>query len=254
VRGAAFVFIAVAVGAAVGAANAAVDGGNRPAACAPGYSPCLPVVADLDCDEIPESQKPVRVTGSDQYRLDADGDGFGCDQGGGSSSPSVSAGSGNISRRKAATLAFSTTEGAHYDARTPVKFIANPPSGLRAGSLVAAAATYRDYGAGRPSALVRLFVYGSRDAAVSALHSICPATACSRSSAAAKFGITLRSRAWPSPPGNCVRLSSHRDNIVVVVDTCAARDDDGDRYSVGKLKFDTAYLVGAVHARARRLF
>jgi endonuclease YncB( thermonuclease family) len=47
-------------------------GGN----CMSGYAPCLPVVADLDCGDI---GGPVRVTGSDPYRLDADGDGIGCD-------------------------------------------------------------------------------------------------------------------------------------------------------------------------------
>lgn len=44
--------------------------------CMAGYSPCLPIVADLDCGEIGH---PVRVTGSDPYRLDRDGDGTGCD-------------------------------------------------------------------------------------------------------------------------------------------------------------------------------
>lgn len=44
--------------------------------CMVGYSPCLPIVADLDCGEIGH---PVRVTGSDPYRLDRDGDGTGCD-------------------------------------------------------------------------------------------------------------------------------------------------------------------------------
>jgi hypothetical protein len=33
----------------------------------------------MDCADIPDSKKPVRVTGSDPYRLDADGDGFGCE-------------------------------------------------------------------------------------------------------------------------------------------------------------------------------
>lgn len=52
-----------------------VSGGGRNN-CMAGYSPCLPVVSDLDCGEI---NGPVRVTGSDPYRLDADGDGIGCD-------------------------------------------------------------------------------------------------------------------------------------------------------------------------------
>jgi endonuclease YncB( thermonuclease family) len=44
--------------------------------CMAGYEPCLQVLADLDCAEIGH---PVRVTGNDPYRLDADGDGVGCD-------------------------------------------------------------------------------------------------------------------------------------------------------------------------------
>jgi endonuclease YncB( thermonuclease family) len=47
--------------------------------CEPGYSPCLPVTGDLDCADIPASEKPVHVTGSDPYRLDANGDGLGCE-------------------------------------------------------------------------------------------------------------------------------------------------------------------------------
>jgi endonuclease YncB( thermonuclease family) len=48
------------------------QGGN----CMAGYAPCLPIVADLGCGEIGH---PVTVTGRDPYRLDADGDGVGCD-------------------------------------------------------------------------------------------------------------------------------------------------------------------------------
>lgn len=51
---------------------------NSGPGCQPGYSPCLPRVADLNCADIPSSQKPVRVTGSDPYRLDGNGDGWGC--------------------------------------------------------------------------------------------------------------------------------------------------------------------------------
>ena len=43
--------------------------------CAPGYQPCLPVVADLDCSEV---RQQVSVTGDDPYGLDRDGDGLGC--------------------------------------------------------------------------------------------------------------------------------------------------------------------------------
>ncbi|KQV74598.1 hypothetical protein ASC61_06035 [Aeromicrobium sp. Root344] len=45
-------------------------------ACMAGYSPCLPIVADLNC---PDIGHPVQVTGSDPYRLDRDHDGTGCD-------------------------------------------------------------------------------------------------------------------------------------------------------------------------------
>jgi len=52
--------------------------------CTPGYSPCLPRAYDYDCrgngGNGPEYvDSPVRVTGSDPYDLDRDGDGVGCD-------------------------------------------------------------------------------------------------------------------------------------------------------------------------------
>jgi endonuclease YncB( thermonuclease family) len=48
--------------------------------CHPDYSPCLPAGRDLDCPEIAANLKPIRVIGgSDPYRLDADGDGLGCE-------------------------------------------------------------------------------------------------------------------------------------------------------------------------------
>jgi len=31
--------------------------------CEPGYSPCLPIVSDLDCGDISDSLKPIHVTG-----------------------------------------------------------------------------------------------------------------------------------------------------------------------------------------------
>ena len=51
--------------------------------CTPGYSPCLPPASDYDClggtGDGPEFTGFVRVTGSDPYGLDSDGDGFGCE-------------------------------------------------------------------------------------------------------------------------------------------------------------------------------
>ena len=58
--------------------GAAGGGGASAGGCEPGYAPCLPVVGDLDCGDIPASKTPVRVTGSDPYRLDGNGDGLGC--------------------------------------------------------------------------------------------------------------------------------------------------------------------------------
>ena len=48
--------------------------------CHPSYTPCLPVTGDLDCADVRAlGVAPVRVTGSDPYRLDGDGDGYGCE-------------------------------------------------------------------------------------------------------------------------------------------------------------------------------
>lgn len=47
--------------------------------CHPNYSPCLPIVDDLDCADIPTGKRPVVVKrGNDPYRLDGDGDGIAC--------------------------------------------------------------------------------------------------------------------------------------------------------------------------------
>jgi len=53
-------------------------GGGSGGGCEPGYSPCLPATGDLNCSDIAADKKPVRVTGSDPYGLDRDGDGTGC--------------------------------------------------------------------------------------------------------------------------------------------------------------------------------
>lgn len=55
------------------------------ARCTAGYSPCLPPASDYDCfggdGNGPQYvYGPVRVTGSDPYGLDHDGDGKGCEE------------------------------------------------------------------------------------------------------------------------------------------------------------------------------
>ena len=48
--------------------------------CHPSYSNCLPIVADLDCPDVRAMGKaPVTVKGPDEYRLDRDNDGLGCE-------------------------------------------------------------------------------------------------------------------------------------------------------------------------------
>lgn len=50
------------------------------ATCHPSYVPCLPVVDDLNCPEVVAlGAAPVTVIGPDEYGLDADGDGIGCE-------------------------------------------------------------------------------------------------------------------------------------------------------------------------------
>ena len=56
------------------------DGGS----CTPGYEPCVPVASDVDCAGGSGNGPayvggPIRVTGSDPYDLDRDGDGIACD-------------------------------------------------------------------------------------------------------------------------------------------------------------------------------
>jgi resuscitation-promoting factor RpfB len=52
--------------------------------CDPNYSGCVPIASDVDCaggsgNGPAYVQGPVRVIGTDIYRLDADGDGIGCE-------------------------------------------------------------------------------------------------------------------------------------------------------------------------------
>ncbi len=49
-------------------------------ACMAGYSPCLPITGDLDCADVRAlGRAPVLVSGDDPYRLDSDGNGYGCE-------------------------------------------------------------------------------------------------------------------------------------------------------------------------------
>jgi micrococcal nuclease len=48
--------------------------------CHPSYDPCLPVVADMNCPAVRAmGAAPVKVIGPDEYRLDSDHDGRGCE-------------------------------------------------------------------------------------------------------------------------------------------------------------------------------
>ncbi len=48
--------------------------------CHPSYDPCLPIVDDLDCPDVRDmGLAPVTIIGPDDYRLDRDGDGLGCE-------------------------------------------------------------------------------------------------------------------------------------------------------------------------------
>jgi len=48
--------------------------------CHSSYDPCLPIVADMSCPEVRAmGVAPVHVIGPDDYRLDADHDGLGCE-------------------------------------------------------------------------------------------------------------------------------------------------------------------------------
>jgi micrococcal nuclease len=48
--------------------------------CHPSYDPCLPIVNDLNCPDVRAlGLAPVHVIGPDDYRLDSDHDGVGCE-------------------------------------------------------------------------------------------------------------------------------------------------------------------------------
>ena len=75
---------AAARAAAAAAAAAAAPPTTTAANCTPGYDPCIPPGADVDCAGGSGNgpryvQGPVTVTGNDPYGLDRDHDGTGCE-------------------------------------------------------------------------------------------------------------------------------------------------------------------------------
>jgi micrococcal nuclease len=53
---------------------------TKASSCHPSYTPCLPIVGDLNCPDVRAMGKaPVTVIGPDDYNLDRDHDGIGCE-------------------------------------------------------------------------------------------------------------------------------------------------------------------------------
>ncbi|MFD3748156.1 hypothetical protein [Nocardia sp. NPDC058633] len=57
--------------------------GAQPSNCHDSYTPCLPIVSDVDCEggsgNGPVYTGRVQVIGPDDYGLDRDGNGIGCE-------------------------------------------------------------------------------------------------------------------------------------------------------------------------------
>jgi len=66
----------IALAGIIGLGVLTVNGTMGSEACSPNYEPCLPVVDDLNCSDL-ETQ--ARVIGEDEYNLDRDGNGIGCE-------------------------------------------------------------------------------------------------------------------------------------------------------------------------------
>ncbi|MEU1983077.1 hypothetical protein [Nocardia sp. NPDC019395] len=69
--------------ASFGLIGAAGPAGAQPVDCHDSYDPCVPVTSDVDCEDGdgdgPEYTGQVNVIGPDEYDLDADGNGIGCE-------------------------------------------------------------------------------------------------------------------------------------------------------------------------------
>lgn len=215
-------------------------------ACKPGYSPCLPVVTDLNCGDIPDSKKPITVTGSDPYNLDRDGDGIACEIGSAGGGATTTAGPCAVK----ASSVFLTPKRAYYATRTPVARLA-VPSSLSAQLCSAAHATYRDTGPGAPSSAVALYLYRSTASATAALAALCPGSRCSKSEAGKKVGAAIRFRQDGTSP-LCVLLVAQKGPVTVRVRACGVTQD-GKPYTVPKLKYDASFVAGAFISRGLAL-
>lgn len=69
--------------AAAGTVLAAQPAAAQPGQCHASYDPCVPVTSDVDCaggnGNGPAYTGQVRVIGPDEYDLDRDGNGIGCE-------------------------------------------------------------------------------------------------------------------------------------------------------------------------------
>ncbi|MGW1739364.1 hypothetical protein ACWCPQ_11185 [Nocardia sp. NPDC001965] len=69
--------------ATFGLITATAAAGATPAGCHASYDPCVPVTSDVDCEggsgNGPAYTGRVRVIGPDEYDLDRDGNGIGCE-------------------------------------------------------------------------------------------------------------------------------------------------------------------------------
>ncbi|MFI5720479.1 hypothetical protein [Nocardia sp. NPDC051750] len=69
--------------AAAGTIVAPQQATAQPAGCHASYDPCVPITSDVDCEggsgNGPAYTGQVRVIGPDDYDLDRDGNGYGCE-------------------------------------------------------------------------------------------------------------------------------------------------------------------------------
>ncbi|WP_327147322.1 hypothetical protein [Nocardia sp. NBC_01329] len=69
--------------ASFGLVTGVAPAGATPTGCHASYDPCVPITSDVDCEggsgNGPAYTGRVRVIGPDEYDLDRDGNGLGCE-------------------------------------------------------------------------------------------------------------------------------------------------------------------------------